>query len=535
MAITITNPKAKQVGVYALLAVAILLPLLKPGYILTLDMVFTPRLPIPDTVTSSYLFRVLLHVLDLLLPADLIQKLMLFTILVVSGFGMHRFMLYTRLDTPPVVAYLAGFLYMVNPYTYSRFMAGQYSVLLGYALLPLLCRAFLRLLATPTTSSSLKLAGWIVLISVVSIHTMGLVAVLVLVGAGLQLWRKRQQKPQLIKFAKSLLVAGGAVFLASSYWLVPLLAGQGKTADTIQSFSTGDQNAFATAGGNIIGKIANIVRLQGFWAEGRGLFLLPQDNVPAWGLLVIGVWVLVFMGGRRLWRMHYRFLTAWLGFSALMAVILASGLLSIPGFREPHKFVGLLALMYAVFAAHGAGKLITAYTSIKAYVVTACCFVLVVGLTPTMFWGFGGQLTASQYPASWAAANQTLNADQDKFQTVFLPWHLYMHFKFAGRIIANPAPDFFDKPVLVSNDPEFAGAALTSNDPIVQQLREDILTKAPVRQDLGTQLSRQRIKYVIFARESDAPDYDYLDNQHDLELVQETEDLRLYRNKAWED
>ena len=531
----INTAKLKIFGTYSLLALTVLLPLLLPGHILTLDMVFAPSIPIPDHVTSSYLFRVLLHVLDLVLPSELIEKIMLYTILAVSGYGMHQLILYLKLNRPVSTTYLAGFFYAINPYTYSRFMAGQYSVLLGYALLPLVCRALLRLLAKPTARQALQFSGWVVLVSIVSIHTLGLVGVLLITGTSLTVWRLKQDKHKLTRLAKALGLASLVFGIASCYWVVPLLSGEGATAQTIQGFGQGDRAAFATAGNNMLVQAVNSIRLQGFWAEGRELFLLPQDTVPAWGLLAIGVGIFVFVGGRALWRSQHRFIVGLFGLSALTGLVLAVGLIQLPGYREPHKFVGLIALMYAICMSQGVAHVLRKYKDTKVQVITACCFVLLVAFTAPMFWGFSGQLRPRHYPADWFTINQVLNQDHDKFQTLFLPWHLYMHFGFAGRIVANPAPDFFDKPILVSNDPEFAGASRTTDDPIVKQLNDQVLPQAAKRTDLGAELAHQRVKYIIFAKESDAPDYDYLNHQYDLELVQETDTLKLYRNKAWKD
>src|SRR2546430_14178834 len=81
--------KIRPYIVYSLLALVVMLPLLKPGFILTFDMIFTPHLPMPAAVSSSYLFDALLHVLNLAIPAELIEKAFLLSILLMSGLGAH--------------------------------------------------------------------------------------------------------------------------------------------------------------------------------------------------------------------------------------------------------------------------------------------------------------------------------------------------------------------------------------------------------------------------------------------------------------
>ena len=104
---------------YSVVALVILGPLLGPGYILTLDMVFTPNLAMPEMITSSYLFHAGLHVLNLVIPSDIIEKMLLFTVLLLSGLGMHRLMRSLRLPAAPAsatawAAYASGLLYMIQ-------------------------------------------------------------------------------------------------------------------------------------------------------------------------------------------------------------------------------------------------------------------------------------------------------------------------------------------------------------------------------------------------------------------------------------
>jgi hypothetical protein len=84
----------KKYAPYILITAAVMLPLLLPGYILTLDMVFTPELRLPGSVGNDYLWHALLHLLDLLLPSQLIQKAILLSIPLLAAIGMHRLLEY---------------------------------------------------------------------------------------------------------------------------------------------------------------------------------------------------------------------------------------------------------------------------------------------------------------------------------------------------------------------------------------------------------------------------------------------------------
>jgi hypothetical protein len=537
--------------VYSVIALAILLPMLRPGYILTLDMVFTPELPLPSYVSSEYLLRALLHVLNFVLPSEVIQKLLLFAILLLSGTGMHRLMQQLRpakaeqTDGEVWGTYLAGTLYMINPFTYSRFMAGQYGVLLGYALLPFFVRSLLRFLINPGARSALAVALWVIAISVVSIHSIGLVLILGAAATSLYIWRYRGRHAHVQAIFKYGLLGLATLLIASSYWLVPFMQGKSPAARAVEHFGVGDQQAFATVGGSTIGRLGNVVRLQGFWAEDRGQYLLPQDNLPAWGLIGLVLWALVALGAQAMWRRWKRSEVILFVACAILGTLLAIGIWSewlnahlpfFSGYREPHKFVGLIALSYAVLAGQGTIDILRRYKErsrvLAANVSTAALLLIPVMFTPTMPWGFVGQLTPRHYPPEWFAMNKLLSQDDEHFQTLFLPWHLYMHFDFAGRIIANPAPAFFDKPMIISDDPEFKDATPVAPDPKKAALGR-ILNKANQHDDLGQRLAPFDIKYIVLAKETDADTYGYIDHQKDVSLEFETASLRLYHNEAF--
>lgn len=545
--LTVVKGSWRMLLVYAVAAMLVLWPLLAPGYILTLDMVFAPRLALPEAVTSSYLLHTGLHLLNLIIPSDVIQKLMLLTILVLSGVGMHRLMHSLQATGAPaatyqLVAYASGLLYMINPFTYSRFMAGQYSVLLGYAFLPFFTGALLRFLRTPSIKTSLALTAWTLGISIVSIHTLGLAFVIGLVALTQTLWRHRMDSRRLKQIAQHVAGIVAVFILASSYWLLPLLQGSGPTAASIATFQASDQSAFETEGSSVISKLIHVLRLQGFWGEGEGLYLLPHDQFILWPIMVIAVWVLVILGARTLWRRNHEMcvlLLASMAIATLLAIGAGTAWLSehVPlfaGYREPQKFAAIVALSYAVFFGFAISKIAQkASTMPRRIIAGVISAAVVVGFTPVMFGGFDGQLVPRHYPADWYAINEQLNKDSDTFQAVFLPWHLYMRYQFAGRVIAHPAHGFFDKPILTSNDPELQGTKPAIGDPQKELLTNQILPQAAASNTLGAELEPLRVKYIILTKDADYTSYDYLDRQKDLQLVTETATLKLYRNTAF--
>lgn len=552
--------------VYAGVALLLLGPLLLPGFILTLDMVFAPQLRLPADVTSSYLLHAALHVLGWLLPADMVQKLLLFIILVLAGLGAHRLARSRWLgmtDGAPV--YTTGLLYMVNPFTYERFIAGQYNVLFGYALLPWLMLALLVFVSRPGWRTAVGVAGWLLLISIVSIHSIVPAAIIVSLFVARQLVGLRGRRPRQLRLVKYVALLAAGCLVGSSYWLIPLAMGNGSQAELISSFSLQDRQAFATVGDSVAGRLLNVLHLQGLWAEKRVLFVLPQAVLPMWlwGTGVLFLWGLVIIGSRSLWRRGQRGLLTVLLACVGLGAVLGAGfgnawfaqLPLLAGYREPQKFVMLVALGYALLAGFGLAASLAWAERRKHELLSGgllpAALLLPFVVTPCFMWAANGQLQAADYPAGWYAINQRLVAERSKVNTIndasannftetdarilFLPWHSYLHTNFAGRIIANPAPKFFDVPLLVSGDPELGGAAYDKPTAASRQI-DAALKQAKDQQKLDNHnksftaaLESLNIQYVVLAKESDYQQYAFLRQQTALQLIADYKDISLYR------
>jgi hypothetical protein len=210
------------------------------------------------------------------------------------------------------------------------------------------------------------------------------------------------------------------------------------------------------------------------------------------------------------------------------------------GYREPQKFAALVVLGYCVFAAVGFAALLRKLEEgigkerkWLVGVVAGLVLALPFALTPTMLWGANGQLVASDYPKGWYEANEDLNKDREEFKVVFLPWHMYMYTDFAGRVIANPARQFFDKPVIISDDPELAGVALDATRPEARKIDAAVKAAAQGHEGFADSLARQGVKYVILARENDYEKYDWVARQEGLVRVKDYGSLVLYRNTLY--
>lgn len=527
------------------LSLLIMAPLLPRGFILTQDMVFTPRAVLPPFSQSSYWFYALLRLGHFLLPMDVLQKLLLCLIPYLAGTGFYRLgsvLLTERNRVSRLSLLLGGSFFVVNPFTYSRFMAGQFAVLLGYALLPWFVLVLYHFHHQPNRKHALRFGVLGALIAIVSIHSLGMIILAAAIGLGLQVYRLRHEPARLQPYVRNGTIMLAVGSLLSLNWLVPLLAGRGTIVQTIQHFNRQDQQVFATAGGNPLMQFINILHLQGFWPEIHNLYRLPQSNNPLWGLASTAILLLVGYGLWVMWQ-RVRAEAVYFYYLAGMAVLFALGGLQIfrgvvpllSGYREPHKFVGLVALVFSLaisFAIYQGSSQLKRPLAWRQYIWALGLWGLFWLFTPTMVGGFAGQLRPVDYPAGWYAVDHRLGSDSTQFNTLFLPWHQYMSFAFArNRIIANPAPHFFGVPVLSSDNPEFGGAGRTTSDQRLANLSRWL--KSPDEPNMAAKLARHNIKYVILARELDYSAYNKMVRQTGFQPVYRDQSIELYRNEAW--
>ncbi len=527
-------------GVYLLVTLAVMLPLLRPGFILTLDMVFTPHLRMPQVVTSSYAFHVVLAVLNTVIPADMLEKILLTGVLFGSCVGMHRLVRKLRgTTTYSAGLFVASVFYALNPFTYARFMAGQYAVLLGYAVLPWLIASAIRLCHAPTIRQAVIMGIWTTVLGVVSVHMLTVVLLLAVCSCVVLALTRRY--PHRAVVGRMTLVAAGTAVVLSSYWLLPVALGHGTMAHTINSFSDADTAAFASIGSGWIGRVANIIRLQGFWADGRALYLLPQDVTMLWGLLMLGIIVLALIGLRLLWKTH-RLIHIVLIASTLLAIVVAAGgatalfnHLPLGGaLREPHKLVALLALTYSVGLAYGVdGCIRWLRRSARHWAAIGSVGLLLLPFAAmrVFLWGGNGQLHSVHYPADWQTVNTLLQHDNTAYTAIFLPWHQYLSFGFTGRIIANPAEQYFDKPVITSADPEFKSAVSGKQDGRRTAIAHSISQPGS---STAQQLGRLDIKYLLVSKDADdAQSATAITRAAHMTRIYDSPTLALYKNEMW--
>ncbi|HEY9205836.1 MAG TPA: hypothetical protein VIO58_07930 [Candidatus Methanoperedens sp.] len=490
----------------------------------------------------------LLDFLSVLVPVEFIQKSLFFLIFFISGISAYRMCP----EEWGIGRYFAGFLYMLNPFIYVRFLAGHWLILLAYSVVPFVVKGFMDYFEAPSIKKSVNIAFLLTFVFILEIHTPFLLFIVLGIFYILNLAESRKTGKAL-EISKSTAFVFLFLLLLNSYWLVPSFIGNKASLNEITS---SDLYIFTTKHDLNFNTLFTSASMYGFW---RGGYIYTKDILPYWYLFFIFILFFSVHGfvSKYGHPEHGIYVRAF-GIIAVLSALLAAGISGpfagvfeflfnnvffFKGFREPQKFVGLLVLSYAYLGGLGVSELEKAvgrksegsgvYGKIGIWLLIALALLIPFIYSFTMFNGFWGQLEPVDYPKDWYAVNDFLNSDNQDFKALFLPWHLYMDFKWlptSQKRIANPASIFFDKPVIQGDNME-AGPIYSSSSNPVSRYIEFLLGKKDKIDNFGELVAPLNVKYIILTKEVDYKQYDFLYNQNDLEVVKNSENLVVFRNR----
>jgi hypothetical protein len=504
---------------FLVIAVLILWQMLLPGYVLTLDMVFTPQ--VKEVVSAgSYLNSLPIHYLiqlsSLLLPIWVIQKIILFFVFFCLGYLPYRFLPLPKNNT---VRLFSALVYTANPFVYSRFLAGHWTHLMAYALLPVFIHFLFKFTRLPGFKLGVKLFSSVILISLFSLHFFVMVVLIMAVWFFCYFVNYFITKKYVfLKLTLKSLILAGLVFLVlSAYWLIPRL---NNNQPIENRFDITHWQAFAASSHNGSGTTLNVLSLNGFWGEGQPWskqFAWPQDYAVFW--IAIGmIWLLVLTGIINGFRnREKRPVISFFLILGITSFIFATGAgetvfksLNIwlyehiyfwRGFRDSQKFSGLLALSYAVLSGYGVN-------TVRSNRFRVLIFLIPVSLGFLMWGGFKNQLRPVWYPEVWDKAKGIIQADSSDYKVLFLPWHGYLSFNFNNNLlIANPAKGFFGEKAIVSRSVEIKELYDQEVDPEYISLDKVVRSVTSLSPDQTIDyLINKNIKYIVFFQDLNGVD-----------------------------
>lgn len=528
---------------FIILVLLILAPVLKPGFILSLDHVFTPIFKKPDLPAGEfYLVSWFFYLVSKIIPSFILEKIWLFLILFLVALGSFR-LLPTKSIFPKI---FAGTFYLFNPFIYDRLLSGQWRLLTSYALLPFLFKILFEFKKEPDFKKTLEIILLLSLISIFHLRTLTVVLVIFAIYILLIISQNLKNKEYLISFFKQIVLIGAGFFILNFYWIVSLFRHSNDlrfNVDSSQIF------AFQTVADQKLGLFFNIFSLYGFWGEKGFHYQNLKDLVFGWQFLIVLIWILVTLGifgGLRQKKIRDEVLillilipiaaifSAGVAFKPLEIVhlFLEKNFFIFKGLRENQKFSEVLVLAFVYFGGWGLQFILEIFKKEKFFKAgfAAVAIALPLFYSSGLIWAAKGQIKTYQYPKSWYSVNQTLNFDQENFKILFLPWHRYLSFGFTdGKIIDNPAPIFFNQEIISADNLEFGQIYSQSQNPTSKFIEREIVDFKGG--EVSEKLNRLCVKYIILAKEVDFEKYQFIDGELTKKL--ETAELTLYQNQKF--
>ena len=478
----------------AALSVLLLLPALRPGYLLVYDMVWVPHLALDRDVLGwgSALPRAVpsdavVAVLDNVVPAMLLQRIALFGALLLAAGGALR--LVSRGLVPRLVAVV---LVVWNPFVSERLAIGHWPLLLGYAAVPWLADAGRQ------THGSGRVPWRVYPLLVVGSLSANaaIVSVATLLATG---WRRGRLRT-------NLLMAGAGV-LFSLPWIVTGL----RHASAATSASGYD--LFAAHGDELPAPLS-LLTLGGIW--NRQVVPGSLLGVTAWLLLLLVVGLAV-LGWRR-WRASVgrrqavALVVLWVaGYAiALLSWLVPSWLGWIGGhvpgaglLRDGSRSLALCVPLFVSLLVAGVVEAVEGARAAGAKaVLTGVAVLLPVALLPDAGIQHVQPTTGVEYPQEWADV-RALIGDDGGGTVLLLPYSAYRAPAWNGGVpVLDPLGRYLEQPYVASDDLIVDDAVIAGEDPHAADVRA-ALTAGLGPDELARRLAALGIRWVV--TEKDAP------------------------------
>jgi hypothetical protein len=473
-------------------------PGLRRGFLLSYDMVFVPREPFtaamfglsggpPRAVPSDFVVAVASR----LLPADIVQKLVLLLIFVLACSGAAAL-----LDRERLLARLAAAVfYGWNPYLAERLIIGQWALLIGYAGLPWVLRAGLAL-ARECTKRNLARLILALLPAIAGGFAAIVLSALVLIPVALA-----------SRSTRTVAVSLAALAAGSLPWLIPSLL------HTVYA-DPGGVAAFASRADTPFGTVGSLVMLGGMW----NATTVPKGYGGPWSAIWLAVVLAALAGYVLLGRRQGRWpgLTA----AALVSLVIACTGITEPGrallrgaiggwpgfaiLRDAQQFIAPLALAEAIgfglavnwcVRPRPFGQKIYAERAATmppsppppepldplGLALGVLALITPLLLLPGLAWGAAGRLRPAWYPSSFLAAARAIDASGVPGAVLLLPWvadrtPVWNH----GEVMLDAWPRLVARPVVWNDGTVVGNQALAPDDPAARRLDRLIGSAGPM-------------------------------------------------------
>jgi len=423
----------------------ILAPLLTPGYVLHLDMVFVPEqtlLPwnlgigagLPRSVPQDALVSLMAGPL----PGQLVQKVVLTATFVLAGVGAGRLAGGRRWEQ-----LAAASLYLWSAYVAARLLMGHWGLLWAYALLPWVVLGARRARRTGSVWLVVFLCGAGALVPTGGI-------VLALAGLPLALGPGSKVRPAM-RWVGGLLV----LLLNAPWWLPAVRSPVAEVSDPLGMVVFG---ARADGPGGVVG---SVLAGGGVWNSQATLGSRTTWFALLAALVLAGLAVL----GWSRWFDRRRAEAAWMGLLGVAGVGWAwlSGVAGEQGWaqalvggppgggllRDGQKWTVFWVLVVAVCAPAGLSRLSRrAVPSLQVFLAASLALLPLAAL-PDLAWGAFGRLRPVDYPKQWGALRSQLATAPGSGDVLSLPWAAFRRYPWNhAEVVLDPLPRFLTRTVV---------------------------------------------------------------------------------------
>ena len=477
-------------------ALTVLGPALGRGVVIAYDMPWAPEprltpfalgvgTPAPRAVPSDAVAAVL----GMVLGSSLTQKLVLVAVLVLVGTGAAALLR----EVVPGAGALAGSASATTAiwcaFVAERLVVGQWTVLLGYAVLPWVIRAVIR--SREPDGPFAPVVGWLAVAGLGGANT---VVVAGLGALGLFL-------PP-VRWRAVVATLAGAAFAA--VWALPALAAG--------SGAEGGAAEFGPRSDGPWGVVGSLLTTGGFWNPASYPPGRDSPVLAATALLLALASAGAAFAASRGRRGRPLVVTGVAGL--LLAVVSvtpvlgdwwADAVLQLPGgglLRDSQKFVAAWALVLSL----GAGVLVTTCRRVAARETAVVGGVLLallpITLLPALAWGVGGRLVPTTVPDSYRGAVSELNR-LDAGVVGVLPWRQYRRYDWNGsRISLTLLPRMSAHQVVYDDSLPLASGSVAGEDVRAARVSAAIAVGTdPVRA-----LAAEGVRYVAIERGTGLPE-----------------------------
>lgn len=484
---------------YALvLALAILAPLLAPGYLLIRDAVSTPRSYLSDAALglSEAAPRALpqdfaVAVVSSVVDGGVVVKVLSVVGLWLAGWGAARLVALIVPAAELPGGFVAATVAIWNPYVAERLLQGHWSLLVGYGCLPWIAVAVTRL-RTDEGAQGLR-SGWWPLLGFMALA--GLTPTGLMLGAVVALSAVAVPGAGRSRLTCSAVTLTVAVLCAAP-WLVASAA-----AGSLSSSQATGVTAFAARAEPGLGTVGSLAGLAGIWNAQA----VPNSRTTLFAVVATAVLlVVVAVGLPTVVRIPAArpFLVLSVvavvlpalaatgpGLAAVEAVVRA-----VPGLgvlRDGQKWVALAMPGYAVAAGAAAVTVHARVAAARPAAVAAVCCAAVIAVLPDLAWGVGGKVAAVRYPAGWAEVAARINADSRP--VAVLPPNVMREFDWVPVApVLDPLPRWVSADVLATGDLVIGGRTVPGEGARARDVQELLLAGA------GTEeLARHGVGWVV--------------------------------------